>query len=364
MTMTRKGLKAALLALAILPPAAHAAVRKPAPGDFSRPVAFPGGVRADPALIYEKIAGFRPLTLDLYQIPAKANSPLRPAIVFVHGGLWKTGDARHLAGFANFPATLAGLAAKGYVVASVNYRLSAEAHFPAAVQDVKSAIRWLRNHAGEYAIDTTRVMVWGAQAGGQIAALVGTGCGVSALEPVADANSKKPLASDCVQGVIDWYGPSDFASWDADAGRTPEPGKPTDLGAYLGCEPADCAPGVVRAASPITYVESMSPPFLIQQGSADTLVAPAQSQKLYDALKARQLQADLILYPGVDEGFIRNGKPDAAIQAQAIADMENFIAKTFPTVPSVRSPLAAKTSPSLIGPEPRPVDKRANKDPK
>ncbi len=351
MMMTRKGLGAALFALAFLP---AAAASKPAPADLNHTVTFLGGVVAHPDLVYSVIPGYRPLTLDLYLAPPKKTRSLKPAILFVHGGWWKAGDARHLTGFADFPATLAALAAKGYVVASVNYRLSSEAHFPAAIQDVKSAIRWLRGRAADYAIDTTRVMLWGAEAGGQIAALAGTSCGVAALEPAADPAA--PAASDCVQGVVDWYGPSDFASWDADLGRTPEPGKPTDLGAYLGCEPADCAAGLVRGASPISYLESMSPPFLIQQGSADAQMPPAQSQKLYDALKARQVPADLIIYPGVGENFSKDGTPDAATQAKAIADMEDFIAKTFPPVTPAQPSSAARASRLRIGPTPRPAN--------
>ncbi len=329
MTIVRKALQSALLMLAPLSTTAVAA-GKPTPPGMNEPIAFSGGVAAQSDLVYASIEGFRPLTLDVYQLPPKAKEIPRPAILFVHGGGWMTGDSRHLGGFDDFPAMLASLAAKGYVVASVNYRLAGEAHFPAAVQDVKSAIRWLRGHAADYDIDTTRMMVWGAEAGGQIAALVGTSCGVATLEPAADAKSKAPMASDCVQGVIDWYGPTDFASWDADAGRTTESGTATHLSDYLGCELADCAPGVVHAASPLSYIESMSPPFLIQQGAADTLVPPAQSQKMYDALKIQHAQSDLLIYPDVGQDFARGGAPDPAANAKAIADMEDFIARIFP----------------------------------
>ena len=198
--MLRRGLLGALFAIAALLPV-HAADKRP---DINQAIAFPGGVAMHRDLVYDAMDGFRPLTLDLYETPSKAKAAPRPLIVFVHGGGWATGDARHLAGFADFPSTLAALAAKGYVVASVNYRLSGEAHFPAAVQDVKSAIRWLRGRATDYNIDASRVMGCVAEAGGQLAAMVGTSCGVNALEPAADARSKTTLASDCVQGVVDW----------------------------------------------------------------------------------------------------------------------------------------------------------------
>ena len=306
------------------------------PPDLGQPVAFPGGVMVSRDLIYGQIDGFRPLTLDLYQIPPKPNETARPAILFVHGGLWTKGDARHAAGFDDFPGMLASLAAKDYVVASVNYRLAGEAHFPAAVQDVKSAIRWLRTHASEYDIDTTRVMVWGAEAGGQIASLVGTSCGVNVLEPAADAKSKAPMTSDCVQGVVDWSGPVDLASWEPEAAPAAltNPSAPTPLGAYMGCEPADCAPGVIKAASPLSYLNNMTPPFLFQQGAADTLIPVAQSRALYDALQALHVPSTLVVYPEVGKDFARNSVADLATQAKVIADMEDFIAKTFPPMPA------------------------------
>ncbi len=284
-------------------------------------------------LVYAQVDGFRPLMLDLYQMPAKAKgAPPRPAILFVHGGLWTKGDSRHAAGFDDFPNLLASLAAKNYVVASVNYRLAGEARFPAAVQDVKAAVRWLRTHAGDYDIDTTRVMLWGAEAGGQIAALVGASCGVNVLEPAADATSRAPMASDCVQGVIDWAGPVDLASWTPDNGAR-QTVAPSPLGSFMGCEPVDCAPGAVKAASPMSYLNTMAPAFLIQQGEADTLVPVAQSRALYDALQDLHVPSTLVVYPEVGENFTKNGASDAAVQAKVISDMDDFIAKTFPQIP-------------------------------
>lgn len=323
---------AVFAALLILPATGGLAAGK-APSVQVQAIAPPHGVSVSLGQVYARLDGFRPLTLDVYQIPSGQKEPPRPAILFVHGGLWMTGDAGHAQGFDDFPALLAELAGKGYVVASANYRLAKEAHFPAAVQDVKSALRWLRDHAADYNIDTTRVMVWGMEAGGQIAALVGASCGVSTLEPASSGKANTSPVSDCVEGVIDWAGPSDLTSWDSNAGQKPADGTATRLGLYLGCEPQDCAPGVAHAASPLSYLDNMTPPFLIQQGAADKLVPADQSRKLYDALQALHVPSTLMVYPDAGESFTVNGAADPATQKKVIADMEDFIAKTFPPAP-------------------------------
>ena len=224
-------------------------------------ISFPDGVSAAFDLTYATLPGYRPLTLDLYS-PRPGGGPL-PLVVFVHGGGWDGGDARHAGTFEDFPAQLAALAAQGYVVASVNYRLSQEAHFPAALQDVKAAIRWLRSDATARNIDITRVAVWGAAAGGQLAALTGVTCGVDRFEPPNEFGDNNP-PSDCVQAVIDWYGVSDLESLEDDSGK-PDSSRAsftaqstTAEGDYLGCEPADCVPGLARLASPLAFISSMS----------------------------------------------------------------------------------------------------------
>lgn len=305
-------------------------------------VDYSNGVTGVFDLTYATLPGYRPLTLDLYA-PGRGG-PL-PLVVFVHGGGWNGGDARHAGTFEDFPATLAALAAEGYVVASVNYRLSEEARFPAALEDVKMAIRWLRGEAAERNIDATRVAVWGAAAGGQLAALAGVTCGMDRFEPPGQSAS---TPSDCVEAVIDWYGVSDLESLAADSG-SPTPSRSsfsaassTAEGDYLGCEPADCAPGFARLASPLAFISNLSPPFLIQHGAADTTVPPKQSQKLYDALKQKGVPAELMLYPGVGHDFTRDGNPDPAINRQALAKLSAFLAATFPP-----SALAANAAPAM-----------------
>lgn len=263
-----------------------------------RRVAFAGGVTGLPDLTYSTVSGFRPLTLDLY-LPASQVSGGAPVIVYVHGGGWTSGHTRHSGAFENWPGVLASLAGRGYVVASLNYRLSSEAPSPAAEQDVKSAVRWLRSNAARFGVDKRRIGIWGGSAGGQLAALAGTSCGVAALEPpVADANV--PVESDCVQAVVAWYGVFDVAPLVKNAVAPPP------VARYLGCDAAGCADDKIALASPIRYVDRSDPPFLLIHGALDQTVAVSQSEKFHAALQASAVKSQLIVLPDVDHSFVGN----------------------------------------------------------
>ncbi len=123
-----------------------------------------------------------------------------PLIVYIHGGAWIGGDKWDCPG--------AILVKAGYAVASVNYRLADQAKFPAQINDLKAAIRYLRAHARQYNIDAQKIGVWGHSAGGHLAALLGTTCGVTELE----GKEGNPHLSSCVQAVCDWSGPSNLVS--------------------------------------------------------------------------------------------------------------------------------------------------------
>jgi acetyl esterase/lipase len=250
--------------------------------------AYPGGVIGHPDITYSTIPGYRSMTLDLY-VPAKGRA-VRPLVIYVHGGGWTGGNSRNAGAFANFPAVLADLAARGYVVASLNYRLSGEARFPAAADDVDAAIRWLKGHAADYGIDKTRVAIWGGSAGGQLAALAATDCTPSAAGK----------ESDCVQAAAIWYGVFDFAALPQ---RAPPPGQPVAENAYLGCRIAEC-PKVVAAASPIAHVDAKTPPMLLIYGSEDKTVPPDQSRAMAAKLKATGVRNEVIEIAGADHSFI------------------------------------------------------------
>jgi acetyl esterase/lipase len=218
--------------------------------------------------------------LDLY-LPAAASAPY-PLIVAIHGGGFMAGDK----GDGQVAPMLLGLA-RGYAVASVDYRLSGEATFPAQIQDVKAAIRWLRANAGRYRLDQARIAVWGDSAGGNLAALAGTSAGVAALSDPTLGNASQ---SDAVQAVVDWFGPISLLKVDSDfhashAGPTGHEAPTSFESRYFGAA-VRTVPGKVKAADPITYIGAGDPPFLIEHGTADATVPVQQSQRLAAALRS------------------------------------------------------------------------------
>ena len=156
------------------------------------------------------------------------------------------------------------LAAKGYAVASINYRLSQHAVFPAQIEDCKAAIRWLRANAAKYHLDPDHIGVWGASAGGHLVALLGTTGSVKELEGKGgnlDQSSR-------VQCVVDWFGPTDLATM---GGSHDKPGSPESR--LIG-GPVQENKEKARKASPLTYVSKDSAPFLIMHGDQDNTVPP------------------------------------------------------------------------------------------
>jgi acetyl esterase/lipase len=288
-----------------------------------RRTTFPGGVVGLADLTYSTVPGYRPLTLDLYR-SANSASP-RPLVIYVHGGGWQSGHTRHSGAFENWPDTLASIAARGYVVASLEYRLSGEAPFPAAIQDVKAAIRWLRNHSREHGIDPARVVIWGGSAGGQLAALAGTSCGVKPLDP----KPASPETSDCVQGVIAWYGIFDFEA----LARSPEAMGADGAAAadsapsrYLGCTLPKCAPAILQSASAASYLDAQDAPFLLIHGDGDRVVPVAQSRDFLARLKKSGVSAELLEFPEVDHSFIgRNADATRRASVQAFEKSLAFI---------------------------------------
>ena len=194
----------------------------------------------------------RRLALDLY---TPAGTPPFPVVVWIHGGSWVSG-VRDI--FPGHPALR--LRDRGYAVATIDYRLVPEGFFPAQSHDCKAALRWLRGNADRYGLDRNRIAAWGASAGGHLAALLGTGGGLAALE---DLSQGHPGESSRVQAVVDWFGPADYRLADAQQQLT--------AALLLGCPIALC-PDKAALASPVSHVDGADPPFLIQHGTADRVV--------------------------------------------------------------------------------------------
>lgn len=241
--------------------------------------------------------------LDLY-LPAEMNHQ-PPLVVAIHGGRFSRGNRRWE--LAHIPRLLE----VGYAIASVEYRLVAEARFPAAVEDCKAAVRWLRAHASHFGYDPERLVAWGRSAGGYLAAMLGiTGAAGTAFDNAELADTS---ISAQVQAVIDWYGPSDFSLMDSHfAGHqavgchapivfSDSPGSP--VAAYLGASPA-AAPDLARESSPITHVSALDPPppFFLATGDADCKVPFQQSLVLAEALRAANADVDLHVLPRVGHG--------------------------------------------------------------
>ena len=215
--------------------------------------------------------------LDLYLPEQMADKPL-PVIVWIHGGAWLGGSK------AGNPA--ARFARQGYASASINYRLSQEAKFPAQIHDCKAAIRYLRANAKQHNLDPARIAVWGSSAGGHLVALLGTSGNVKELEGDVGGNLDQ---SSAVQAVVDWFGPTDLtmmgkqatadSTMDHDSPKSPE-------SLLIGGAVQENKEKAARA-NPITYVVDgrAYPPFLIMHGDKDNLVPHGQSELLHAALK-------------------------------------------------------------------------------
>jgi len=277
---------------------------------------FANGVRVLPEVRYAAPDGFRPLTLDIYLPPATLARPPTgfPAILYIHGGGWINGDS-HISGpIVDFPGLLAGMAARGYVVTSVNYRLSGEAKWPAQAQDIKAAIRFLRRHAAQYGADPSRLAAWGVSAGGHLSAIADATCGAAPLQPPRsgasggrDGDDADTTISDCVQAAVAWYGIFDVAS-EADQARRAgamsrdAPGAPEWL--LLGCFKEKCPPGLIQSASPVAYVNPDTPPMLLLTGDRDRTVPFEQTLEMDAALTKAGVKHETHVYSGADHSLL------------------------------------------------------------
>ena len=245
--------------------------------------------------------------LDLY-LP-KADAPL-PLVIWIHGGGWEAGSKEDAPGF--------GLLNKGYAFASINYRLSQEAKFPAQIEDCKAAVRFLRANAKKYNLDPDHIGVWGASAGGHLVALLGTTGSVKELE--GDGPNKD--VSSAVQAVVDWFGPTDMLQmakqavekpvFDADSADSP-------VGRLFG-GPVQEHKDLADKANPIHFIGKDAAPFLIFHGDKDNIVPLGQSKILDEALKAAKVESTLVVIEGAGHGGPGFGSPENLQKIQAFLD--------------------------------------------
>jgi acetyl esterase/lipase len=242
--------------------------------------------------------------LDLY-LPTDAQAPL-PLVIWVHGGGWQNGSKE------NCPAR--PLTQQGFAVASLNYRLSGHAVFPAQIEDCQAAVRWLRAHAKEHHLDPDRFGAWGSSAGGHLVALLGTADHVKEWNTLGEHRD----VSSRVQAVCDWFGPTDLLQMDQQAresGGRPFHDAANSPESKLIGGPIQEHREQAAKANPIVYITKDAPPFLIVHGDADPLVPVGQSRLLEAALKQAGVPVTLHIVEGGGHGGWRDPKPRDLVEA-------------------------------------------------
>ncbi|MDG2087391.1 MAG: alpha/beta hydrolase [Arenicellaceae bacterium] len=257
------------------------------------PVVLPEGTQEFRDISYVP-DGHQNQKLDLF-LPESGVS--RPLIIYIHGGGFSRGSKAQQLPPASYLE-------KGYAVASLNYRLSQDAIFPAALEDVKTAVRWLRANADEYGVDPNRFAAWGQSAGSYFAIMLGVTSGVSEFEVGENQD-----VSSAVQVVLDNYGPTDFAQMDAH--RLPG-GQEHNLAdsfesQFIGGALQENLEAVARA-NPITYISEGDAPMLVVHGDADPLVPHHQSEILVEALQAAGVEVEFYTVAGGGHGRFTDPK--------------------------------------------------------
>ncbi len=252
------------------------ALRKVEPIDLR--LAVPDGVSAHPDMVFQKGEGYE-LKLNLFT--PKTSAKPAPLVVMVHGGCWIDG------GRVDYNYYGVKLAQLGYAAATVDYRVADQARYPAAVDDVRNAIQWLKDQAKTYNIDPDRIALLGGSAGGHLVELIG----YSAFTPTKQhPNGPGPI----VKAIVAFYGWSDLTD--------PRVRDPDWNEAFFGKKYAD-DPELYKEASPITHVSKQSPPTLLLNGTIDQIVPLSQAQKLADKLEADNVPYIYVPFEGQFHAF-------------------------------------------------------------
>lgn len=271
-------------------------------------------VKPDPALAnvtreitYCKVGG-TDLRMDAY-LPTKRGPRPFPALLYIHGGAWITGDKDSGPIEADLPVLLA----RGYAIFSINYRLAPLHQFPSQIEDCKCAVRSLRANAARYNIDAARIGVWGSSAGGHLAALLGTTNGLSDFE----GYGSYPEASSAVQAVATYFGPTDLTT--SDWGFFDKLGFLIVFGTSKNW----------KKASPINYVTKDDAPFFVVAGDRDDQVDVRQSQWFYAKLQATGVPSELLVVKNSDHEFAPKGGALMPTRAEVTKRLADFFDKNI-----------------------------------
>lgn len=253
------------------------------------------------AVTYARPTGFRPLLMDIH-LPEELDGPA-PCVVWIHGGAWREGDRRFPPGnWGQDDSWFRLLVASGMAVATIDYRLSGEARYPAQLADAQAAIRFLRHHANPLGIDPNRIGVSGESAGGHLAAPVA----LTGDSPVASTDRSVVGPSSAVAAAVPMYPVTDllaFGPEGPDGGGDELWAGPYPEDILLG-QRATEAPDAATAASPVAHVHGAAPPMLLLHGAEDTLVPPGHSERLAAALARVGAPVRLELVSGGEHCFV------------------------------------------------------------
>jgi len=236
-------------------------------------------------ITYARVGG-KMLQLDLH-MPGGVDNP--PLLVWVHGGAWREGSRT---------SVRPEFARNGIATASVSYRLSTEARFPAMAHDIKAAIRFLRARASMYGYRADRIAIAGDSAGAHLAALVGVSNGVAALEGTVGDHLGE---SSDIQAIVDYYGASNLSTILQQSTPFGLNVRVPALDLLLGGQP-DTVPDLAKLASVVTHVDAQDPPLLIFHGDQDPQMPINQSHELHGAYKGRKLDVDMVVVHGAAHG--------------------------------------------------------------
>jgi acetyl esterase/lipase len=280
---------------------------QPKPKKAPPPQRVPDGIKQIKDIDYAG-DGHERHKLDLY-VPE--NGEKRPLLIWIHGGGWKAGNKDRV--------PILWALEHGYALASINYRLTDIAKFPAQIHDCKGAIRFLRAHAAKFGYNATKIGVAGGSAGGHLVALIGTSGDVKELEGDIGGNLDQ---SSRVQAVLDLYGPTDFVTMVMQPSTIDRTTADYPEALLIGARVQD-APDKARAASPATYITHDDPPVLIYQGDADPLVPFHQSISFHELLDKAGVPNELVLIKGGKHGGPEFG--DDTARAKQLAFFDRYI---------------------------------------